>query len=70
MAERKLGPPEMRERRERRFERIGEIPFTSERKMMSTIEIDHEHDDEVVLITKGAPDVLLERCNRGAGGDG
>ena len=32
--------------------------------MMSTIELDHEHDDEVVVITKGAPDVLLERCTR------
>ena len=61
VAERKLG---VTERRERRFERIGEIPFTSERKIMSTIEIDHEHGDEVVVITKGAPDVLLERCTR------
>ncbi|MBC7674133.1 MAG: HAD-IC family P-type ATPase, partial [Polaromonas sp.] len=61
VAERKLG---VTERRAQRFERIGEIPFTSERKMMSTIEIDHEHGDEVVVITKGAPDVLLERCNR------
>ena len=61
VAERKLG---VTDRRERRFERIGEIPFTSERKMMSTIELDHEHNDEVVLITKGAPDVLLERCTR------
>ena len=61
VAERKLG---VTERREQRFERIGEIPFTSERKMMSTIELDHEHGDEVVVITKGAPDVLLERCNR------
>ena len=61
VAERKLG---VTERRERRFERIGEIPFTSERKMMSTIEIDHEHGDEIVVITKGAPDVLLERCTR------
>ena len=61
VAERKLGATE---RRERRFKRIGEIPFTSERKMMSTIEIDHEHGDEVVLIAKGAPDVLLERCTR------
>ena len=34
VAERKLG---VTERRERRFERIGEIPFTSERKMMSTL---------------------------------
>ncbi|UUZ66073.1 cation-translocating P-type ATPase [Polaromonas sp. P1-6] len=61
VAERKLG---VTERRERRFERIGEIPFTSERKMMSSIELDHEHDDQVVVITKGAPDVLLGRCTR------
>jgi magnesium-transporting ATPase (P-type) len=61
VAERKLG---VAERRERRFERVGEIPFTSDRKMMSTIAIDHEHDDEVVVISKGAPDVLLGRCTR------
>jgi len=61
VAERKLG---VAERRKRRFDRIGEIPFTSERKMMSTIEVDHEHDEEVVVISKGAPDVLLERCTR------
>ncbi|WP_238136783.1 cation-translocating P-type ATPase [Variovorax sp. JS1663] len=61
VAERKLGATE---RRERRFERIGEIPFTSERKMMSTIQRDREHADELVVITKGAPDVLLDRCTR------
>lgn len=61
VAERKLG---VAKRRVRRFDRIGEIPFTSERKMMSTIEVDHEHDDEVVVISKGAPDVLLGRCTR------
>ena len=61
VAERKLG---LHERRERRFERVGEIPFTSERKMMSTLAIDHEHGDAPLLITKGAPDVLLERCTR------
>jgi magnesium-transporting ATPase (P-type) len=59
VAERKLGATE---RRLRRFERIGEVPFTSERKMMSTIARDAEHGGEVVLITKGAPDVLIERC--------
>jgi len=64
VAECKLGGSAMRERRERRFQRIREIPFTSERKMMSTIERDHEHDDAVVLITKGAPDVLLDKCTR------
>ncbi|MGH8664390.1 MAG: cation-translocating P-type ATPase, partial [Burkholderiales bacterium] len=61
VAERKLG---VTERRARRFERAGEIPFTSERKMMSAIDIDHEHGDERMLISKGAPDVLLERCTR------
>ncbi len=61
VAERKLG---VTERRARRFERVAEIPFTSERKRMSTIEKDHEQGDSLVLITKGAPDVLLERCTR------
>ncbi|MBT9597282.1 MAG: HAD-IC family P-type ATPase, partial [Vitreoscilla sp.] len=61
VAERKLG---VTERRERRFERVTEIPFTSERKLMTTIERDHEHGDELVAITKGAPDVLLGRCTR------
>ncbi|MCW5638729.1 MAG: cation-translocating P-type ATPase [Rubrivivax sp.] len=59
VAERKLG---VHERRERRFERVAEIPFSSERKMMSAIEADHEHGGERVLVAKGAPDVLLERC--------
>ena len=62
VAERKLDGDGIRERRERRFERVGEIPFTSVRKLMSTIERDHEHNNELVLITKGAPDVLLGRC--------
>lgn len=61
VAERKLG---VAERRERRFERIAEIPFTSERKLMTTIERDHEHGDAFVAITKGAPDVLLGRCTQ------
>jgi len=61
VAERKLG---VNEQREQRFERIGEIPFTSERKMMSTINMDHDHNNKVVLIAKGAPDVLLKKCTR------
>ena len=62
VAERKLGAGAVTERRERRFERVGEIPFTSERKLMTTIERDHENGDALVAITKGAPDVLLGRC--------
>ena len=59
VAERKLG---VHERRTQRFERIAQVPFSSERKMMSTVELDHDHDNQIVLITKGAPDVLLARC--------
>jgi P-type Ca2+ transporter type 2C len=61
VAEQKIGATE---RRQHRFERVREIPFTSERKMMSTIALDHEHGDEPILISKGAPDVLLGRCDR------
>jgi len=64
VAERKLGQGTVTERRQRRFERVGEIPFTSERKLMTTIERDHEHGDALVAITKGAPDVLIGRCTR------
>ena len=63
VAERKLGDGAVTERRERRFERVTEIPFTAQRKLMTTIERDHEHDDALVAITKGAPDVLLGRCS-------
>ena len=41
---------------------LGEIPFTSERKLMSTIEADVEGELGVAVVTKGAPDVLLARC--------
>jgi Ca2+-transporting ATPase len=49
------------EARRARFRRVGEIPFTSERKLMSTLEADLEGERRVV-VTKGAPDVLLARC--------
>ena len=61
VAERKLG---LTENREKRFERVGEIPFSSERKIMSAIALDHKHDNATIVITKGAPDVLLEKCNQ------
>lgn len=43
------------------FERRGEIPFTSERKLMSTLQHDGK-TGRVSLVSKGAPDVLLRRC--------
>jgi Ca2+-transporting ATPase len=48
--------------REARFERVGELPFTSERKLMSAFHADLEQGREVAVVTKGAPDVLLARC--------
>ena len=51
------------EARESRFERVGEVPFTSERKLMSTIESRRSSTRaRVAVVTKGAPDVLLARC--------
>ncbi|HYO42181.1 MAG TPA: cation-translocating P-type ATPase [Candidatus Limnocylindrales bacterium] len=44
-----------------RYERQGEVPFTSERKMMSVLAQDVP-GDTTRLFTKGAPDVLLARC--------
>ncbi len=41
--------------------RIGELPFDSERKMMSTL---HQIDGENRMIVKGAVDRLLERTER------
>ena len=45
-----------------RFARIGEVPFSSERKLMSTIHSDAERQERLLALTKGAPDVLLVRC--------
>jgi Ca2+-transporting ATPase len=47
-----------------RFRRIGEIPFSSERKMMSTVHADAERDERLLVFAKGAPDVLLGRCSQ------
>ena len=47
---------------EQHLERVGEIPFSSERKLMSTLHLDAARDKATVLFTKGAPDVLLARC--------
>ena len=38
--------------------RLTEIPFDSDRKLMSTI---HQMEDRLVMVTKGAVDVLLDR---------
>jgi Ca2+-transporting ATPase len=46
-----------------RFARVAEVPFSSERKLMSTIHTDAEREERLLALTKGAPDVLLMRCS-------
>ena len=41
--------------------RVGEAPFDSMRKMMSTI---HDNGDSYIQYTKGAPDEVLKKCTR------
>ncbi len=41
--------------------RYSEIPFTSERKMMTTM---HLEENRLLICTKGATEVLLPRCSR------
>jgi Ca2+-transporting ATPase len=48
---------------EARFQRIGEVPFSSERKLMTTIHTDADRQERLLVFTKGAPDVLLTRCS-------
>ncbi len=43
------------------YSRIGEIPFDSERKIMSTV---HRVKDRTLMVTKGAPDVLIDRISK------
>ena len=45
-----------------RFARVAEVPFSSERKLMSTVHSDAERQERLLAFTKGAPDVLLGRC--------
>lgn len=53
----KLGPGKTELKAE--FERCGEAPFDSARKMMSTV---HKNGNEFVQYTKGAPDVVIKKC--------
>jgi Ca2+-transporting ATPase len=44
-----------------RFQRVNEIPFTSERKRMTTL---HKTPEELVAYSKGAPEIILDSCVR------
>ena len=52
-----------------RFQRIGEVPFSSERKLMSTIHSDAKRAQYLLAFTKGAPDILLAHCSQEEVGD-
>jgi P-type Ca2+ transporter type 2C len=43
------------------FPRQQEIPFTSETKRMTTL---HKTSDGLIAYTKGAPEIILENCDR------
>ncbi len=55
---------------DKRLPRVGEVPFSSERKLMSTLHRDLEQQARGIVFTKGAPDVLLTRCSFEVLGDG
>ncbi len=42
-----------------KYPRLSEIPFDSDRKMMSTV---HDNNGSLIMVTKGAVDVMLSRC--------
>lgn len=44
-----------------RKNRVNEIPFDSSRKMMTTV---HKQNNGYISITKGAPDILINKCNK------
>lgn len=45
------------------YNRIAELPFDSDRKMMTTFHKDFV-ENKVVSFTKGAPDIILGRCTK------
>ena len=46
------------------YTRIGEIPFTSDRKRMTVVAQDNTDAGRLTVFAKGAPDVLLGYCSR------
>ena len=60
LAAHKHGMP--KEALNRKYPRLAEIPFDSDRKLMTTV---HRMDGKIISITKGAFDVMAERCVSG-----
>lgn len=49
-----------------KYKRFQEIPFDSDRKLMSTV---HNINGKNIMFTKGAPDILISRCENVLLGD-
>ncbi|MBC2577171.1 cation-translocating P-type ATPase [Peptostreptococcus russellii] len=49
-----------------KYKRLQEIPFDSDRKLMSTV---HNINGKNIMFTKGAPDILISRCENVLLGD-
>jgi P-type Ca2+ transporter type 2C len=47
---------------QQKFKRVAEVPFDSDRKLMSCVVV-NDTDGAILLLTKGAPDVLFARCS-------
>ena len=49
------------------YDRLEEIPFSSERKMMSVLVDENDQNDskdDLIIYAKGAPEVILEKCTK------
>ncbi|MGQ9530216.1 MAG: cation-translocating P-type ATPase, partial [Candidatus Bathycorpusculaceae bacterium] len=51
----------LKEELEKETPRIGEVPFSSERKRMTTV---HKASKRKMAFMKGAPEIVLERCTK------
>jgi len=60
LAAHKHGMP--KEALNKKYPRLAEIPFDSDRKLMTTV---HRMDGKIISITKGAFDVMADRCVAG-----
>ncbi len=49
------------EKLKKTYEEVYEIPFSSTRKMMSVV---YKIKDDKVMLTKGAPEILVKKCDR------
>lgn len=45
-----------------KYKRVNEVSFSSKRKMMSVVVLDDQN--QYTVFSKGAPEVILEKCNR------